>query len=353
MAELFIILIKKKSKGGNQMASRTGSLRELRALLHSKGYLNKQRGYYTLEIIGTLCILGLSVVLVTAIDNWFVLLSAILFAFAYVRIALLGHDFGHRAVFDSEWKNWAGALVISFLLGIDPSWWTDKHDKHHTNPNQPGKDPDEELPIFAFNIEQAINKRFPSMVKIQEWLWYPFLCLEGINLRYAGIRYLFQAWGTKKFSAIEALLMSAHIAVYLFLLWWFLSPVQAILFFVAHQFLFGFWMSTLFAPNHKSMPRVGENYSTDFLMQQALPTQNVKPWPFMGWWWGGLDDQQTHHFFPNMTRYNLKKARPIVVKYCRDHGIPYVEAGVFASQLAVWQNLRNVARQLRMGLTTA
>lgn len=338
------------------MTSHTGNYRELRDLINDKGLLEKQLGYYGFTILLTLGLLALSLTLLGIVDGWFQLLIAAFLAFVFVRVALLGHDFGHRAVFDSIEKNWAAGLVCGFLLGMIPSWWIEKHDEHHTNPNLPEKDPDYNIPVIAFTIEQALSKRglYRWIVKYQSYLWYFLLCLEGFGLRLAGILYLRQVRGTKKYPATEPFLMGAHFAAYLFLLFWLLDPWWLAFPFIAvHQLLFGFWMSTLFAPNHKGMPTMKEDEETDFLMRQMLPTRNVKAWSCIEWWYGGLNWQSEHHLFPNMPRNKLKEARLIVKPYCLGHGIPYHETGVLESQWEVLRNLNEVALKLRKGTATA
>ena len=36
----------------------------------------------------------------------------------------------------------------NLLLGMGAAWWSDKHNRHHANPNHVGKDPDVEVVLY-------------------------------------------------------------------------------------------------------------------------------------------------------------------------------------------------------------
>ena len=46
---------------------------------------------------------------------------------------------------------------------------------------------------------------------------------------------------------------------------------------------------------------------------------------------GGLNYQIEHHLFPSMPRPHLRRAAPVIAEYCRSHGVPYTQVGLFAS----------------------
>ena len=39
---------------------------------------------------------------------------------------------------------------MSALVGINRSWWVEKHNRHHANPNHVELDPDVQNPVVAF-----------------------------------------------------------------------------------------------------------------------------------------------------------------------------------------------------------
>jgi hypothetical protein len=48
-----------------------------------------------------------------------------------------------------------------------------------------------------------------------------------------------------------------------------------------------------------------------------------------------------------MPRANLRRARPIVQRFCRDNGLPYCETGLVDSYALVLRHLHTVGRGLR------
>ena len=82
----------------------------------------------------------------------------------------------------------------------------------------------------------------------QRWL----LTLEGLNLHANGITAVLK--GKTKARRVEGALLTAHLAGYLAAVFLVLSPGIAAVFIVVHQALWGIYMGSSFAPNHKGMP---------------------------------------------------------------------------------------------------
>jgi fatty acid desaturase len=85
----------------------------------------------------------------------------------------------------------------------------------------------------------------------------------------------------------------------------------------------------------------------DFLDKQVLTSRNVSG----GWWatvlMGGLNYQIEHHLFPSMPRPHLSRARQLVRRHCREHGVAYTETS-FARALGIV-----VAHMNTVGLSAA
>jgi fatty acid desaturase len=130
---------------------------------------------------------------------------------------------------------------------------------------------------------------------------------------------------------IEGGTLLVHGVAYLGALFTVLSPGKAIVFLIVHKAVFGLYMGSTFAPNHKGMPVVGPDEKLDYLRRQVLTSRNVQGGRFTDFLLGGLNYQIEHHLFPSMPRPALRRARPIVQAYCRDHGVPYCETGLLTS----------------------
>ncbi len=333
-----------------EQTSGTGEYLELTRQIRQEGLLDKQPLYYWMKILSTVGLLALSITFMAVIDTlWLHLLNAVFLAAVFAQLAFLGHDSGHRQVFASgRWNDMMG-LAVAFLLGMERTWWVEKHNRHHSNPNQTGMDPDIDIPVLAFSEEEAMEKRgfYRFLVKYQPFLFFPMLSMEGMfGLRLAGIQYLMH--NKVKYPVVEPLLMAGHFVAYLGLVFLLMPPWQGALFILAHQLLFGLHMGLVFAPNHKGMPILDEKDQTSYLRRQAITSRNIKPNPLIDFIYGGLNYQIEHHLYPNMPRNRLNEARRIVRAFCRSRGVPYHETGVVRSQREILGFLHRVSAPLRM-----
>ena len=163
----------------------------------------------------SISLLALSVTVLTLVDGvWLQMLNAAFLAFIIVQISYTGHDLCHNQVFRSSRNNDILGLFVSLLIGINRSWWVEKHNKHHSNPNDLDMDPDIEIPVVAFSEDQARGKTGVArlIVRYQAFLFYVLLCFEGFVLKFSGIRYI--VTNRLKFPIAEPTMMVGYIGVY-------------------------------------------------------------------------------------------------------------------------------------------
>lgn len=322
---------------------------QLKQLVKNPGLLDKQPGYYTFKILLTLGLLALSLaVLVTADILWVQLLNAAFMAFVFTQIGLVGHDAGHQQIFRSPFRNDLVLLAVSFIIGLDRSWWIDKHTRHHNNPNNVDKDFDVNLPLLAFTEEQAMERRalYRWTIKYQSILVTPLMLLEAISIRLDGAQYLLRRVNVK-YPLAESLFVGAHFLVYFGLIFYLLSAWHATLFILVQQGLTGVYMGTVFAANHKGMLMVGKDSKLDFLRRQVLTSRNIKGNPIVDFVYGGLNYQIEHHLFPSIPRNKLKSARKVVKEFCQSRSISYHETGVVQAYSEIIRYLHEVSGVLR------
>src|ERR671917_882130 len=248
----------------------------LKRLIKQRGLLDQQPVYYAVKTVFTLGLLVVSLALLFILgDTWFQILNAAYLAFVFVQISLLAHDFGHRQFsFRDSWKNdWATLILGNLLLGVSRQWWIDKHNEHHGHPNQLEVDPDVDIPLLAFEEEQALDKRGLAsfVVKYQAALIFPLSILQGLSMHRSSIQFLVAK--KAKSTLVEALVMGAHFVLYFGLIFAALEPLQALLFIAVHRGLFGMFMVSIFAPNHKAMPVLERDSQLDFLRRQVLTSR--------------------------------------------------------------------------------
>ena len=320
----------------------------LKRLVRDAGLLEKNPRHYAAKFTMNMSLLALSLAVLMLVDGvWPQILNAALLAFVVVQLSFIGHDLGHKQVFRSSRNNDIAGLFVSSLVGINRTWWVEKHNEHHSNPNDLDMDPDIEIPVVAFSEDQARDtKGVPRLiVRYQAFLFYALLCFEGIVLKYSGIRYMLT--NRLKFPIAESIAMAAHIGVYTCLVFLSLPFWQGLLFIAINQLLIGLYIGSTFAPNHKGMLMLDGKVKLDFLRRQVLTSRNVKSNPVNDVLYGGLNYQIEHHLFPSMPRHQLKEAQKIIRPFCGEHLISYYETGVFQSQREILQYLHQVSAPLR------
>ena len=322
---------------------------QLRRLIAERGLLDRQYVYYAFNVLLSLATLAGGIATIIIFDElWVQLLNAALMAVVFGQFSFMGHDAGHRQIFRLAKHNDLLFLLATLVTGITPSWWQEKHNAHHRNPNQVDLDDDINIPVYAFTQERALQTRgiVRSIVKRQAFLLYLFHCLTSLVLLGRGVEYLFHR-KKLRYPAAEVIAVLAGIGLYFAIPILFLPPLHAVLFFVVHRALSGLYMGLVFAPNHKGMPVFGSGVKLDYLRRQVLTSRNLLPSPVVDLAFGGLNYQIEHHLFPNMPRNRLKKARPIVKAFCRERGIPYHETGFWKSQKEILGYLHEVGAPLR------
>ncbi|QIQ06305.1 fatty acid desaturase family protein [Streptomyces liangshanensis] len=286
-------------------------------------------------------------------NSWWTLAVAALLAVVFGQVALVAHDVGHRQVFRlRKASERTGRIAGNLGIGMGYGWWQDKHSRHHANPNHEELDPDVNPDIFVWSQAQAREATgLPKFIgRLQAYLFFPLLTLEGFNLHVAGVRAL--ADRTLKQRRKEGFLLFAHFALYLGALFVVLPPGKAVLFLVVHQCLFGLYLGSIFAPNHKGMPTLTGEDRPDFLRRQVLTSRNVRGGWFTDLVLGGLNYQIEHHLFPSMPSPHLRKAQPIVARFCQEHNIGYLETGLINSYRQALKSLHDAGAPLRAAAAT-
>jgi fatty acid desaturase len=330
-------------------ASALGARAQLTRQIKQSGLLNRRPGYYSLKIV--LTVLGFAAgwtAFAVIGASWWTLLVAALLGVAYTQVAFLGHDAGHRQIFASRRANYRlGVLLGNLGVGMSYGWWIDKHTRHHTHPNEVGVDPDIAVGALVFTGAQAQARGRAGrwLSRNQAYLFFPLLLLEGLNLHVAGLRALSGPAITSRRDRItEVALFTLHVGGYLTALLLVLTPWQALAFLAVHQALFGLYMGCSFAPNHKGMPVLTGDEELDYVRRQVLTARNVHGNRVTDFLLGGLNYQVEHHLFPNMPRPNLRRAHPLIRRFCTEHGIPFNETGLLTSYRLVLHHLREVGR---------
>jgi fatty acid desaturase len=322
---------------------------QLKQIIRQRSLLDKQPRYYTYKILLTVGLLAIGIVFFLVVSAfWLRLVDAVFLAFVFGQIGFLGHDAGHRQIFNATGKNdIMGLFLGDLLIGMSFSWWVGKHNQHHSHPNEMDMDPDISIPIICFSQDDALSRRHVErfVTKYQAFFFFPLLMLVGIDMQRSGITFLLKKQGKHRLP--ELAMMALHYLLYFGMVFACLPLWQGILFLLVNQMLFGLYLGSTFAPNHKGMPILEQSSRLDFLRRQVVTARNVHAHPFNDFWYGGLNYQIEHHLFPSMPRNNLKEAQRVIKAFCQEHEVSYYETSAPRSYQEILSFLHGIGAPLR------
>jgi fatty acid desaturase len=333
-------------------ARRGSDFAEVSRRVKDAGLLARRPGYYAVKIALTagLLVAGWAAFLLLG-RSWWQLMTAVVLGVLFTQVAFLGHDAGHKQILRTGRGSYVlGLLHGNLAVGLSFGWWMDKHNRHHAHPNQEGSDPDIGTGAMVFIPGQARRRWIGRLLtRAQAYYFFPLLLLEGLNLHVAGLLALRERPPGRR--AVEALLLAAHLAGYLVLVFVVLSPVQALAFVAVQQGVFGLYMGCSFAPNHKGMPILAPEDNLDYLRRQVLTSRNVRGGWLVDTVLGGLNYQIEHHLFPSMPRPSLRRAQRVVRQFCHERRIPYREDSLLGSYREALRHMHAVSAPERAGAT--
>ena len=332
--------------GAVRATSRGSDFAELCRLIRREGLLDRRPRYYAVKIAVLAVLLGAGWAAFFAIgDSWWQLAVAVYLSVMFGQVGFLAHEAGHRQIFRSRRANdVVGLAGGNLLIGLSYGWWISKHNRHHSHPNQLGKDPDISIAVIAFTPEQARERRglLRAMARHQAYLLFPLLLLEAVSVHVISARAVLL--GPVRRRWLEGSLLLAHGALYLTAVLLVLPPLRALAFIAVQQGLLGLYMGSAFAPNHKGMLVLSEHEKLDFFRRQVLTSRNVSGGPLVETLLGGLNYQIEHHLFLAMPRPCLRRCRTLVRAFCTQTGVLYSEKGLVGSYGDVLRHLHAAGR---------
>jgi fatty acid desaturase len=279
--------------------------------------------------------------------------------FTSVQLALLAHDAAHGAIAGKRWqRELIGHLGMSFVNGYSFAYFTATHMAHHAHPNDPARDPDMRPEVFSVYAPWPAEKRGVSRIvrRYQAWL-LPFgLLLWVFALRGNGVAHSLRH---RPATRTDLVAIGLHAAVWLAIPVSLLGFAAALVNYCFVAGLTGFYLGTLFIPNHVGMPIISEgsvvpqnstgceNSACDYVIRQAATSRNFGGSRLVAFLAGGLDSQIEHHLFPQVPNVRLRRARAVVRDFCARYRVPYREG----SYIETWREV--LAQFDRVGQTAA
>jgi fatty acid desaturase len=292
------------------------------------GLLDRRPGYYRMKITLTVFAFFAGWALFVIVGNsWAALAVAPLVGMMFTQLGFIGHDAGHNQVFCTRRRNrLLGLAVGNALSGLSFGWWVPKHNAHHAHPNELGRDPDIGEGSALPSPDAPGKQPGPVALWLARWqapLFFPLMLLRSTGMHVLGIQRL--ARRRDRAAAVEASLITLHVALYLTVVLLVLSPLKALAFVVIQQAVFSLYLGISFAPNHKGMPIIESATAAGFARRQVVTARNISGGRLTTFVLGGLNYQIEHHLFPSMPRPNLRRVQGLVRDFCAATDLGYSE----------------------------
>ena len=296
----------------------------------------EQDGWWERDMLHEVTLLGIWAALVGAAAlsaHTLPIASAAFLGFSMTAAGWLGHDYVHGVDnFANRMRNFA-----ALAAGLSPTWWSDKHNKHHALTNEQGVDEDIATDPFIYVYPPDPSQDSP-LRKIQHYIfWIPFSFLFAL-WRVDSLKVAVDAVEEKRPDAKQELFgLFVHYIILLTLF-----PLQV---WVPAVFMSGLISALIVTPTHQSEELFAE-FQPDWVTAQFLSTRNaVMSNPFSEWLWGGMQYQLEHHLFPSMPRSKYPQLKVHLQKLAKDLNIPggYRESGEFEILRMNWELYKRVA----------
>lgn len=321
---------------------------QLKQEITQAGILDRAYGYYTMWSLFVFAGFFFSVCMIFVIHVVLLLIFwSLALAFFTVQIGGLLHDAGHRAIFKSAKANDLFGFFCGSFINMSYGHWRKTHNMHHSHTNQEDEDPDLEIPLHAFTEKKFLAAKGVSKAlgKYQAWTYFPIRTLVIFSRRILDMRY-FTSNFTPTFS-LQIIIFGTGVFFWLLLPFLIFPFTKALLLFFVVNFSIGFYLSNVFAPNHKGMPQLPKDIKISFLEHQIMTSRNINSHWLTDIIFIGLNYQIEHHLFPNCPRNKLKKITPYVEEICRKMNLEFTSVGVIESNKIILSELNRVAKTPR------
>ncbi|KAK9234516.1 fatty acid desaturase-domain-containing protein [Lipomyces kononenkoae] len=341
----------------------TNKYRELEAMLQREGYFKCTYWGYGSECVRYIILAALSYYFLQT--KWY-LLSATCLGLLWHQLMFTAHDAAHRAITGSFfWDNIIGGLIANYISGLSIGWWKSSHNVHHFVTNDPVHDPDiQQLPFFAVSTK-TLNNIFSTyynrliefdaaaqvMVSIQNWTYYPVLCLGRFNLHRLSWEHLLIGKSPRHGEA--AWLRYYEIVGVIAFWYWYgylLVCLQLPTFSIRVCYVLVSHIATMplhvqVTLSHFAMSTADLGVSESFAQKMLRTTMDVDCPAWLDFLHGGLQFQAVHHLFPRMPRHNFRAAQKHVIDFCKIIGMEYRIYGFVDGNKAVLSKLEDIAKQ--------
>ncbi|KAH6565298.1 hypothetical protein BASA50_008945 [Batrachochytrium salamandrivorans] len=343
--------------------------RRLETKLHEAGLFTTDYSFFAREIV-KFFLLWVAMIYLALYSKesiiWY-FASTMCAATLWHQAAFVAHDAGHSGISHSSMADTLfGIGLANFFGGLSLGWWKRNHNVHHIVTNDPEHDPDiQHVPFLAIstrfmdNLYSSYYNRvleFDSIAKIvipkQHLLFYVIMAFGRFNLYANSWMHVFSRTYFVPYRSLEIIGMLCFWVWFTFLLshlptvWHIIGYIlvshMATIFLHLQITLSHFGMSTV-----QDLVQVGDMMVEETYAEKAIRTTMDVDCPrWMDWFHGGLQFQVGHHLYPRVPRHNLRKLRPLVESFAKEHNLEFHSYGFVAGNRYVLGCLEEVAHQV-------
>ncbi|OGD89141.1 hypothetical protein A3F45_02080 [Candidatus Curtissbacteria bacterium RIFCSPHIGHO2_12_FULL_41_17] len=317
---------------------------KLRREVTAAGILDRDYKYYAIMAVFAFGGFIASVYLIYITSSLFLLfILGLVFTFFAIQIGGFFHDAGHRAIFKPAKTNDIVGHIASFFLVDSIDRWMKIHNMHHANTNEEDRDPDLDVPLHSFTQSRFMQEKGLAGVfkRYQVFTYYPLRCLIIITRRTSSFIYLAKGLNFK--NSWKLISFAIGFTIWYILPFIYFDTLKTIVVLASINIPLGFYLSSVFAPNHKGMPEIKKGMKLSFLEQSIITSRNLKGGFLTELFFIGLNLQIEHHLFTNCPRNKLKLITPYAKKLCHEMGLEYTDVGIIETNKIILDELRKVA----------
>lgn len=320
----------------------------LRPALKAAGVYKRAHGYHTVWFGGTLALYaGCFAVLLDQPSIGVRLLAIVGLAVAVMQFGLFAHEVGHGAVTRSPRRREVlGQLSNSFLIGFGFSHWQATHPVHHNHPNTEGVDPDMESHGYAL-YERATRHNHGLAARFQPVTMVLGFLLWGFAIRVVAVAHAIRQLHVNRRTAIDLVCVAGHVGLWVGLGLAFGSLEAMVVNYCAVTMLNGIYMGAILVVPHVGTGTRTAEDELPYFERQVVFSRNYDASALGTLLCGGLNLQIEHHLLPGVPCVRLRRARPIILAYCAEHGLPYRQTGYWAAWREVIQHGQEMAKLAR------
>lgn len=260
------------------------------------------------------------------------ILAVILLSIANTAAGWIGHDYVHGV----DKMSFAMRNFAALAGGLLPTWWSDKHNKHHALTNEIGVD--EDLATEPFLYIYSPNPTKDSFLRKIQHIVFPLPMSALFHLwRFDSLKLSISDAlnGFKRKTQYEFLSLIIHYSALAYFV-----PLPVILGFIT---LSGLMTAIIVTVTHQS-EELFEEHNPDFVDAQFRSTRNAKCSNFFSdWLWGGMQWQLEHHLFPSMPRSKYPALSKILQKFAVENNVEYRMTDEFELLYLNWQTYAKIS----------